>query len=340
MIIVLGAGLVGTLVSGALAKRGYRDVRVYDPNPPAAGSTAAALGGFRTQHGSRINVELALASLPYFKARADRIEFRQNGYLYFAEDEATAAELAARAALQEELGLPIEHPDPRRHVPELNPAGFTAVNYCGLDGVYLPGLILGCAQEEARSAGVRFHHEQRPPPGLVESARAVIICAGAWSRQVGEEFGVELPVDPLARTVFQVGPFDWLPASTPMTLSATTGYHFRQREGFLCLMGPGDQHDFSPFAEWLRVRLPRAYRDRPAGRWTGNYEMTPDQHALVGATARTGLWCACGFSGHGVMQAPAVAESLSAMMLGDTVPLDLSSLSPLRQEPLFDRTQV
>ena len=40
------------------------------------GSTGKAFGGFRTQHGSPINVALSLASRPFFEARAERIDFR------------------------------------------------------------------------------------------------------------------------------------------------------------------------------------------------------------------------------------------------------------------------
>jgi glycine/D-amino acid oxidase-like deaminating enzyme len=48
----------------------------------------------------------------------------------------------------------------------------------------------------------------------------------------------------------------------------------------------------------------------------------------------------CGFSGHGVMHSPAVADCLAAMILGDSPPIDLSALSPQRAERLVDRTQL
>jgi glycine/D-amino acid oxidase-like deaminating enzyme len=73
---------------------------------------------------------------------------------------------------------------------------------------------------------------------------------------------------------------------------------------------------------------------------SGNYEMTFDHHPLVGETARGGVWSSCGFSGHGVMQSPAVADNLAAMINGDSPPLDIRSLSPQRTEPLIDLTQL
>jgi glycine/D-amino acid oxidase-like deaminating enzyme len=62
--------------------------------------------------------------------------------------------------------------------------------------------------------------------------------------------------------------------------------------------------------------------------------------ALVGETSWPGVSASCGFSGHGVMHSPAIADNLAAMILGQTPPLDISSLSPLRTEPLIDATQV
>ena len=80
--------------------------------------------------------------------------------------------------------------------------------------------------------------------------------------------------------------------------------------------------------------------DAPSEAWTGFYEMTFDHHPLVGQTERQGVWASCGFSGHGVMHAPAIADSLAALIVGDTPPIDIGALSPLRREPLLDRTQV
>jgi glycine/D-amino acid oxidase-like deaminating enzyme len=40
------------------------------------------------------------------------------------------------------------------------------------------------------------------------------------------------------------------------------------------------------------------------------------------------------------MHSPTVADCLAAMILGDTPPIDLSALSPLREEALVDGTQL
>jgi sarcosine oxidase, subunit beta len=338
LIAILGGGVAGSSVALHLALAGAQ-VTVYDPLLKP-NSTERAMGGFRTQHGSALNVALALHSREFFASRAERIGFQPNGYLYVAEDDAVAAELAARAEFQVSLGLPIEHPEPEALVPFLNGAGYRATNFCALDGLYLPPLVHRVLVEEAEAAGVLFRWGEEAPAGIEESASAVVVAAGNWSAEVGRRLGIRLEVTPVERGIFMVGPFDWLSGSIPMTLEAGSGYHFREREGRLWVMGPGDQNSWEHFRAWLDLRVPAAAAAAPARHWTGSYEVTFDHHALVGQTERPGVWACCGFSGHGVMQSPAVGAALAAMILGETPPLDICSLSPLRTEALIDRTQL
>jgi sarcosine oxidase, subunit beta len=338
VILVLGGGVTGAALAWALARRGRRDVLVVDPRPLGSGSTTRAFGGFRTQQGSPLNIALSVASRPFFEARADRVGFRPVGYLYLASSEASAAELCRRADLQRDQGLPIEHPNPLSLVPFLEHE-VKATNYCAWDGVYLPTRILECLVAEAREAGAELRYGAEATPEEL-SAEAVVVCAGMWSREVGAGLGVELEVTAVERGIFQVGPFDWLPAEVPVTLEVDTGYHFRERDGRLLTIGPGDPSDWSHHRDWLARWAPRAAVEQPESHWTGFYEVTFDHHPLVGATTQPRVWAMCGFSGHGVMHSPAVADCLAAMILGESPPIDISALSPQRTEALVDRTQL
>lgn len=341
MITILGGGVAGASLARALAGRGRRDVVVYDLLPAGSGSTARALGGFRTQHGSALNIALSLASRPWFAERAREVGFEPNGYLYLAEDEAVASELARRAELQRECGLPITHPAVGDLVPFMEGSAYVASNFCELDGVYLPPLVHRRLVAEAEAAGARFCWNTAAPGGDLEASEMIVVAAGIWSAAVGRSLGVSLQVNPVERAVWEVGPFDWLGGlRVPMTLEAGSGYHFRERDGHLLVMGPGDQGDWDHFRRWLALRVPAAAVERPSASWSGSYEVTFDHHPLAGETERAGVWACCGFSGHGVMHAPAIGESLAAMMLGESPPVDLSPLDPRRTRPLRDLTQL
>jgi sarcosine oxidase subunit beta len=339
VIAVLGGGVTGLATAWALARRGRKDVVMFDPQAMGSGSTGRAFGGFRTQHGTALNIALSLASRPFFEARGERIGFRPVGYLYLAESPEVARDLERRAEFQRSQGLPIEHPEPSSLFPGLQVSDIVATNYCALDAVYLPVRVLECFGAEARQAGADLRYGAEPSPQDLE-AEAVIVCAGIWSREVGSRLGVELAVSPLERGIFQVGPFEWLSPEVPVTLDAGSGYHLRERDGRLLVIGPGDPREWGHHRDWLAWRLPRAAAERPESHWTGFYEMTFDHHPLVGATERDGVWASCGFSGHGVMHSPAIADCLAAMVLGDTPPIDVSALSPLRKEALVDPTQL
>ena len=324
----------------ALARHGRRDVVVFDPDAEPRGSTSRALGGFRTQHGSELNIQLALASRDFFVERADRVHFQSSGYLYLADTPEAVLELKRRAELQRFSGLPITHPDPLSLVPWLNTRGIGGANYCALDGVYIPLEILGCYREEARAGGAEFRLGLKPQQQDLEGAEVVVVASGICSREVGKSLGVELAVEAVERGAFITGPYDWLSDKVPMILEAGSGFHFRERDSRLWLMGPGDQRDWGRMRDWLAMRAPKAAVPEPETLITGFYEMTFDHHPLVGRTERPAVWASCGFSGHGVMHSPAIADSLASMLVGDTPSIDISALNPLRRESLIDATQL
>jgi sarcosine oxidase, subunit beta len=341
VVTILGAGIAGASLAWALARRGRKDVVVFDPALEPAGSTAKALGGFRTQHGSALNIGLALASRGFFTKRHDRIGFQPNGYLYVARTPEAAGELRRRAELQRACGLPIEHPDPADLVPWLDVKGIEAANYCALDGLYVPLDILGCYVEEARERGVDFRLGREASRRDLE-AEVVVVACGIWSPEVGGGIGIDLQVKAVPRGGFTTRPYDWLGDRVPMVLDASSGFHFRERDRRLWIMVPEDhdRSDWDAARDWLSRWAPRAAVSEPDGSFGGNYEVTFDHHPLVGETARTGVWSSCGFSGHGVMHSPAVADSLAAMINGDSPPIDIRALSPQRVEPLIDPTQL
>jgi sarcosine oxidase subunit beta len=52
--------------------------------------------------------------------------------------------------------------------------------------------------------------------------------------------------------------------------------------------------------------------------------MTPDAHPILGRVA-DGIYAACGFSGHGFMQSPAVGQAIAEEILDGTAAIDLET---------------
>ena len=64
----------------------------------------------------------------------------------------------------------------------------------------------------------------------------------------------------------------------------------------------------------LAHRYPPAAGAPVARAWAGLYDMTPDAHPIIGWVGE-GVYAACGFSGHGFMQSPAVGKSVAEELL-------------------------
>jgi sarcosine oxidase subunit beta len=73
----------------------------------------------------------------------------------------------------------------------------------------------------------------------------------------------------------------------------------------------------------LAHRFPPAAGTRIESAWAGLYDMTPDAHPILGRVA-DGVFAACGFSGHGFMQSPAVGRAVAEEILTGSSSIDLA----------------
>jgi sarcosine oxidase subunit beta len=167
----------------------------------------------------------------------------------------------------------------------------------------------------------------------------VVDCAGAWSAEIGRMAGVEVPVRSFRRHVLVTDAFPALPRGAPMTVDFATSFYFHP-EGDGVLLGMSDRQEPSTFStevnwDFLERVGREAARRAPAleqagmkTAWAGLYESTPDHQAILGPVRDVeGFWCACGFSGHGFMQAPAVGLVLAQLLVDGRSEVDISALS-------------
>jgi sarcosine oxidase subunit beta len=119
-----------------------------------------------------------------------------------------------------------------------------------------------------------------------------------------------------------------------MVVEAETGFHFRRVDGGMRLAmveptlrwGEDTRVDESLVEDWLARlahRYPSAAGVPVARSWAGLYDMTPDAHPIIGRVSDE-VYVACGFSGHGFMQAPAVCAAVAEELTGGEPSFDLS----------------
>jgi sarcosine oxidase subunit beta len=324
-IVIAGAGAVGASIAYHLALLGADDVVLAERAEVAAGSTGKAMGGVRQQFSTSAEVRLAQESIRFFEELGPPW-FDQVGYLFVATTEAGLAELEERRRLQSSLGVPVERVDPG-FVPGLYVDDVLGAVFCASDGVADPPALTREVVRRAVELGVDVR--ERTDARELEHD-VLVIAAGAYSG----DFGVELPIRPLARQLLETDGISELPARLPMVVETETGFHFRGRDDCLRIAMVDaearwgfeetvDESVFDDRLERLAHRYPPAAGAGIARAWAGLYDMTPDAHPIIGPVGG-GLYAACGFSGHGFMQSPAVGRAVAEELRHGESELDLT----------------
>ena len=348
---IVGAGLVGCACAYQLAKRGV-DVLVLERAWPGAGSSGGGMGGFRQQFADAVDADLVRASLPLFDAIAPGA-LSPRGYLFVAETEAGLTELQAGVERMRSFGVRVRMVD-RDEIAALVPGIKTADLLGGRlgedDGWGDPRAVLERTVAAARDLGARIverqnvialhardgHIREVETTGMTVLAADVLVAAGAWTAELLATCGIEVPIWPYRRQIARAGPFPDL-AQIPMTIEWESGLHFRPRgEDQLFSMpnltragalekAPASRAPAAPLVvdphalAWTRERAARRHPVfaglRYVESWACYYEMTPDDHPIIGGVPEIeGLFVAAGFSGHGFMQSAAVGLCVAELL--------------------------
>jgi sarcosine oxidase, subunit beta len=324
-IVVAGAGAVGASIAYHLVRHGTSDeVVLCDRAEVASGATGKAMGGVRQQFSSAPEVALARASARFFAELGPPL-FEQVGYLFLATTDSGRAELDERRGVQVELGVPVEEVDPS-FVRGLRTDDVLGAVICREDGVADPVSVTRHLVSRAVAGGARLE-EGTDARDL--DADVLVVACGAFSPELAD-----VPIRPLVRQLVDTEPVVGLVDDLPMVVEGETGFHFRRvGEGVRLAMGEpslrwGTEEvvDEALVADWLEriaYRYPAAAGVGVAGAWAGLYDMTPDAHPIIGWVT-DGVYAACGFSGHGFMQAPAVGAAVAEELLTGQTTFDLS----------------
>ena len=358
---------MGSFSAWALRQAGFGgSITVVEKDPTYQySSTALSAASIRTQFGTPTNIQMSLYSARMFREikrlfgdDAD-IGYREKGYLILGSAEQTAERLAA-ADMQRSYGADILvlGPDELR-------ARFPGINFDDIgvgtlgaqhEGWFDAWSLLQLARRAARQSGVdyvtaaveSFELNDAKLTGvlLADGQRLgcdfCVMAAGAWSGRLVAGLGIDLPVVPKKRTVFSFKtPFKL--DNFPM-LFDTSGIWIRpEGEGYIGGIQPsaendadadGDfepQHDQLEQSYWpaLATRIPAMEQMRLQRAWAGHYEVnTLDHNGVVGPHHELrNLIFATGFSGHGVMHAPAVGRAVAELIAdGGYRSIDLSPL--------------
>jgi sarcosine oxidase subunit beta len=269
-----------------------------------------------------------------------------------------------------------------QRLPQVYVDDVIGATFCATDGYSDPGAMARSLVQIATQRGVRLYEHTPTTSILVEHStvqavqtlretihtHVVVNAAGAYAALVARLAGiVDLPVYPVRRQLYLTEPYADMSENVPMVVDLSTGFHFRRRADRLLITSPlpfdeeklrnqqlpltPDAFELSLDNDFWQSTLHRQIQHRcpslasvPIAQvWSGLYEMTPDEHPILGKTEVEGFLCACGFSGHGFMHAPMAAKLLTELIVdgeSTTYPIAPFALERFRSGQLLHTTRL
>jgi FAD-dependent oxidoreductase domain-containing protein 1 len=303
------------------------------------------------------------------------INFHREGYLWLGSGKTDVDSLIANWRVQTAHDARVElldrkgvkHRFPSMRVDDIDIAAFSPD-----DGYMDPYSVLMGFRRKAVSLGIKYLKDRvvdfevsgkhvvamKLESGERLGGDLFVNAANCWGPELCDKLGMKVPVAPLHRLTFYFEIREQLEAM-PLTRHISKNVSFRpQGAGYITGNTKYDEPpgfnwdvDYTYFDEaiWpgLAERVPAFEALKVSGAWAGHYDQNSfDNNAILGPWAGVldNFHIALGFSGHGLMQAPAVGRAMSELLLhGRYVTLDLSRMSYQRildDKPLHDEVPM
>lgn len=359
-IVIIGGGISGVSIAYNLAKKGMKDIVVFDDNYMTGGATGRCGAGIRQQWGTEVNCRLAKMSIDFFEQAQEElqyhrdIEFKQEGYLIVATNEEEDKRFTENIKLQNSVGIPTRKcsvEEALEIVPHLNKDVLVSAAFCPTDGHLNPFLMTDAYYVAAKRLGVSFYYREKVNQIVTENeeiqrvitdhysieTKMVVNAAGGFSKEVGDLAGIDIPVYSENHEILVTEPIEKIQG--PMVISFAKNIYCQQVPHGSFIMGrsnPGalQNHDIGSTHQFLDNMsktvvdlLPPLGDLRVIRQWGGSYNLSPDRQPIISDTDKLkGYFMACGFSGHGFMFAPVTGVLISELVLGEKPSIDITEL--------------
>lgn len=357
-VLVIGGGLVGCSIAWECAKRGL-SVIVAERGETGRGASWAAAGILTPIHLADYPpalIDLCVAAQATYEAWAAEVravsgidpEFRRDGMLAIATDDAEEAELAKLHAWKADHGQPHEALDAQgaaRVEPHVSPAIRRALFLPDVAQVRNNRLVRAVA---AAATARRAHFLERAEAvdlhlagGRVQGARTTagnvhagttVLAAGAWSAEIARRLAIEVPVEPVRGQMLLTE----LPGGRMSRLVLCGDQYLVPRADGRVLVGSTTERvgfDASVTLDGVRLLAERAARMVPAlagaplrTTWAGLRPGSPDRIPYLGPVKGIdGLLLACGHFRNGILLGPITGRLIAQTVAGERTDVSLDA---------------
>jgi glycine/D-amino acid oxidase-like deaminating enzyme len=360
-VVIVGAGTTGLSIAFHLAASGAGRIVVLERRVVGAGGTGRSVGIIRQLYPTSETTAMVVRSLDVYRDFTAAVGGTA-GYVRCGALIGIAAgmrgSLEATMSRQRALGVRAELLDPaeaERLEPRIDASRLGAVLYEPDSGYADPAGVATAYAAAARRRGVTIEQDSEVSALRVDGGgvaavetsrgerietRVVVNAAGLWSPAVARLAGVDLPIVIGRHPVFVIERDAAFGAPHPVFLDLAGGSYVRPESGGLTLTGSltddETRHPMDPELLGAEVghdeavdvlertgrALPRLAEARYRRGWAGAFDITPDWMPILDESPVPGFWIAAGMSGHGFKLAPAIGETMAALIGGATPPVN------------------
>ena len=367
---IIGGGAIGCAAAYFLKTAGVDRVCVIEPDPTyAKASTPVATGGCRRLFALPENIRMSQFSIDFFKefarhvavdGSAPDVQWKEWGYL-FVVGPGHEKVLEENYGVQRSLGVNVELLDRAAisaRYPWMRSDDLALGVLSPEDGWLDPNSVLQGFRKKAQAMGTVFVRDR--VVGLTTSgtrvtelelaggsrvrADHVVNAAGCWAASIAKLAGLDVPVNPMRRFEHYVELATELP---PMPLIKDPDRLVIRPEGKGYSVGLVDSNEPRGFnfemdptyfenVVWpaCASRVPAFEALKLRREWVGLYDQCElDGNMILGnwPGRLDNFYVACGFSGHGLMHAPAVGRALAELIVkGRFETIDLTRMGYAR----------
>ena len=376
-VVVVGGGVVGASIAYHLTKLGWRDVILLERKRLTSGTTWHAAGLVGQLRATQNLTKLAKYTTDLYagleKETGQATGFMQRGSISVATNAERFEELRRSASMAKTFGVEVHDVSPseiRQKWPLLNVDDIVGGVWLPNDGQTNPidttmALIKGATNGGARvfenTSVQSIKTDKGRAVGVVTDqgevgAEFVVLATGMWSRHLGADCGVSIPLHPCEHFYIVTENFPGLTPDLPVLRDPDNCAYYKEDAGKLLLGAfeggakpwdvdqipedfefgelPEDFDHFSPILEAALKRLPALETIGIRKFFNGPESFTPDVRYMLGeAPELKHLFVAAGFNSIGIQSAGGAGKVLAEWIVGGYAPMDLWDVDIRRMQP-------
>ncbi len=371
-VVVIGGGVAGCSVAYHLAKFGWKETILLERDQLTSGTTWHAAGLVGQLGATATITKLRKYSLNLYKELEKKTELstglKQNGAITVASSKERLQELLRQATAAKLFNVNVEVLDKQKIkdlYPVINDQDILGGVHMPEDGQADPVGVTNVLAKAAKMEGAQIFEKTPVTKILVKSNKIVgvetskgkieceyvVLATGMWSRQIGQEIGVSIPLYPNEHFYIITEPMKDLPKNLPVLRDYNDCLYLKEDAGKM-LVGifepgaknafkdkgivpadfsfaefPDDFDHFEPYLEKSFHRLPMLEKVGIRKFFSGPESFTPDTQYLLGETAEVkNLFTCCGFNSIGIASSGGAGRVTAEWIINGYMNEDLFSL--------------